>query len=56
VRIKPETVATPFFAVALDDPPSVPPLGPDARATDSLPLKLVATLPYASSAVTIKLN
>ena len=46
VRIKPEIVATPFFAVAFDVPVSVPPLGPDARVTVSLPLKLVATLPY----------
>ena len=45
-RIKPDAVATPFFAVAFVDPVSVPPLGPDATVIVSLPLKLVATLPY----------
>jgi hypothetical protein len=54
LSVKPENVATPLAAETVTVPPSVLPPGSLDRATVSLPLKLVATLPWASSAVTVK--
>jgi hypothetical protein len=47
-----EKVATPFTAVIVIVPDSVPPLGPEPSAIVIEPLKLVETLPDASRAVT----
>jgi hypothetical protein len=50
--LRSENVATPFTADTVFEPESVPALGFDPIATTTLPVKLVAVLPEASSAVT----
>src|SRR3954471_16861367 len=47
-----ENVATPFTALTVVDPDRVPPLGFAPSAIVIVPLKLVATFPAASRAVT----
>ena len=55
-KFKPENVAMPLVALALNEPLSVPPGGPLAKESVSLPLKLVAIFPSASLAVTVSAN
>jgi hypothetical protein len=52
-KARPENTATPLVADTVIVPHKVPPPGLPARSTVSLPLKPVAILPSASSAVTV---
>ncbi len=56
LSVRPGKLATPLVAETVSVPPSVLLPGLLASATVSLPVKPVATLPSASSAVTVKPN
>ena len=55
LMVTPVNVATPLTAVAVSVPPNVAPPGLAASASVTLPVKLVARLPAASSASTVNL-